>query len=604
MASVDFGPTYNKQLDDERRRLKSVYGQEFEPVFDSSVGTFVLISADRTISQAFYPQDNQSVLYPAYQPSQLAPSKATTAAPGYGVLRVEHIGLPEGYNPTTVIDGQFGTNSTIENFDSVDPNLLAQYPQNIRDDINSGFRHLPNNRTQGRGLPYVVYPNERIVQAELPMGGPIQFGYRITVQNVVSTPFGDFGFYSPWEGTSGGGQALVNPQPGLLHTVRIRWNKIERIQNDLERINTPTTDPRPTPLPTPPLVPPIIQQEIRRVQILQADGLRPQFIPSTMSQPPATGQLPNPFVKLVKPFADPQNTFRARNVTELYSFSPNAASYQWIYEIGRPPSIKPLQYKFRNNTVNAVLRFQFYLPEWAETESPTLIDMDPQSEIVVTIRLKESDAKNKSTMNSRTFSQKLEWFVSPLNVSGPIYVLRNLPPLITINPPPKQDPQLNSPQPPVVLPVGGNSVQVLGSNAKIYAQISPPRASMVVGERMPIQFAIYAGPPDVTPNATNSKQLLFPVNGVIWKSLNQSVAVIDSPNGSVDATLVAINPGIIEINAEIVAPPTNIPLATWQNAYNNGVAGVNVSAKKTINNFQGILAGGTVRVVTSRSQLR
>jgi hypothetical protein len=601
MTPEDFGPIYSKQLEEERQQLTVKYGQNFKPLFDPSIGTFVLINADRTISQPFYPRDNQVdnqlVSYPPYEVADPVP-KANTASPGYGVLRIEHIGLPEGYNPNTVIDGQIGTGPPIENFDYVDQNLLAQYPQNIIDDINSGFIHLPNNGKQtlgGKGLPYLIYPNERNIQVELPMGGPLEFGYHIST-GPVSTPFGVFRPWK-WEGTSGGGQALVNPPPGLLHTVRVYWSKTDEPPS-------PTTPQDPTPLDPPIKVPPIIEQEIRRVQILQADGLRPQFIPSTMSQPPATGQLPNPFVKLVKPFVDPQNTFRARNVAELYSFSPNAASYQWIYEVGRPPSIKPLQYKFRNNTVNAVLRFQFYLPEWAETESPTLIDMDPQSEIEVTIRFKESDAKNKSTMNSRTFSQKLEWFVSPLNVRGPIYVLRNLPPLITINPSPKQDPQLNSPQPQVVLPVGGNSVQVLGPNAKIYAQINPPRASMVVGERMPIQFAIYAGPPDVTPNATNSKQLLFPVNGVIWKSLNQSVAVIDSPNGSVDATLVAINPGIIEINAEIVAPPTNIPLATWQNAYNNGVAGVNVSAKKTINNFQGILAGGTVRVVTSRSQLR
>jgi hypothetical protein len=426
MSSVDFGPTYNKQLDDERRRLGVIYGQKFEPVFDPSVGTFVLISDDRKISQVFYPQDNQPVIYPVYQ--------------------------------------------------------------------------------------------------------------------------------------------------------------------------SPTPRPLPASPPSPPIVVP--------TQTIQSDGLRPEYIPSTMPQPAVPDPLPTPFVRLVRPFQDPSNTFRARSTTEMYSFSPNATNYEWIYEVGKFPSITPLQYKFRNNTVNTVLRLQLELPEWAETDSPKLVDMEPQREIAVNIRFKESDAKMKSTMNSRRFSQQLRWFVTPLDVRGPVYVLRNLPPLITINPQPKQDPQLNSSQPPIILRVGENAEIVLGPNAKIYAQINPSRASIVVGERMPIQFAVWAGPQGVTPDATNSKQLLFPVNGVVWKSLNENVAVIDSPNGSANATLVAINPGIIEINAEIVAPPSNIPLVTWQNAYSNGIAGVNVTTKRMINNFQGILAGGSVRVVTSRSQLR
>lgn len=597
----DFGPDYSRQIENERRSLRALYGVDFEPVFDPSLGTFVLISSNRTIQQAFYPTDVSPIVYPAYSPTSAPPQIPTSAAPGYGVLRVEHIGLPQGYYPSTIIDGQFGSDAPIENFDTVAPELLAQYPPNVIEGINNGFRHIPNNRTQGRGLPYVVYPNAQTVQLELPMGGPVQFGYKITTQQTVSTPNGDYTYSSPWEGTSGGGQGLVNPQPGFLHVVRIRWVRADRVQN------VPTTPPvttTPKPLPTPPSVPPAVQQEIRRVQIVQSDGLRPQFLPSTMPQQPAAGPLPNPYVRLVRPFQDPANTFRARSVTEMYSFSPNAGGYEWIYEVGRPPTIAPLQYKFRNNTVNSVLRFQFELPEWAETDSPKLIDMDPQTEMMVTVRFKESDAKMKSTMNSRRFSQQLRWYVTPLDVRGPVYVLRNLPPLVTVNPSPKQDPQLNSPQPPVVLQVGGNSELVLDPNARIYAQINPPRASMVVGERMPIQFAIWAGPPGVTPDQTNSKQLLFPVNGVIWKSLNENVAVIDSPNGSVNATLVAINPGIIEISAEIVAPPANVSLVAWQNAYNNGVAGVNVRARRTVNNFEGILAGGSVRVVTSRSQLR
>lgn len=600
ITSVDqLGPDYRRQLEQVKSELQRTYAKQFIAVFDPGLGTFILVSDDKSISQPFYPQETNIAYYPAYQPNQSEAAIPTTyGSEGYGVLRIEHIGLPDGYYPTTRLSGLFGT-STSTGVYQIDQNLLSQYPESIRNSILYGYDYLPNNQTQSQGnaLPFLVYPNQRVVQVELPMGGPLKIGYSINVQNIISTPFGDFGYQTPWDGTSSGGQAIIDPQPGLLHTIRIRWSKIEQLQNESTRPAPPQTQPEPIVLNPKPYVPP-------KVEILPSNGLRPEFIPSTMPQSPVGGPLPNPSVQLVRPFIDPVNTFRARSVAEMYSYSPNARSYEWIYEVGRKPNITPLQYKFRNNTVNAILRFQFDLPDWVEMSSSKVIDMEPQSEIVITFQFKESDAKIKSTMNSRSFVEQLKWTVVPLNVRGPIYVLRSLSQLITTNPQAKQDPQLNLNQSELTLQLDTNTELTLDSTSVIYAKINPVRSSMVLGESMPIQFTLWIGPPNIEPNTVNSKQLLFPTNGVVWKSLNENVVGIESPNGSINATLTAINSGIADITAEVVLPPTNIPLLLWQSAYKNGVFGINVRTQKTANNLQGIFAAGNVRVVNSRSQLR
>lgn len=557
MTITNISNDYQLQIDNRLRELEFQYNQPFSSVFDSSVGSFVLVSNDSQYRFLFQPQTNSISYYPPYTPPQNIPGDFPSAADGNGILRIEHLGLPSGYFPVTIIEGAIGTDW--------------------------GSRINTNNLTTDSGrissTYNAVYPNQNIIQLELPMGGPDEIGYHINVSSVVGTPYGSFYGSRPWEGTAGGGQLVHNPQPGLGHTVKINWLPL-----DVAAPVIPATIVPPAVLPTP------TEIKIDTYSIIESI-LAPSFVPSTLPRSAAQQPLPNPYVSLIQPITVPENAFKSEYVREMYSYSPTVVNYDWTYEVGRTPSMKPVQYKFVNNTINATLRFHFEFPGWISSDTARAIDIMPNQELVVNLQFNESYAKDLSILSDKRVSDILRWFVTPINITGPVYVLRSKTPITTHNVPTQQLPESD-----LINDVGVNAL-------RIFAEITPPRVSLIKGETFPIKLSIRVGPTNETLNIDNSKLLQFPSNGVVWKSLNPSIANITSPNGSTNAFVEALGSGIADFTAEVILPPTNMSISTWNSIYKNGLSGVNI-IQTQLTDFGGVRVYASALIVTSKLQLR
>lgn len=84
----------------------------------------------------------------------------------------------------------------------------------------------------------------------------------------------------------------------------------------------------------------------------------PAFIAPTLTD----GSNLVPFA-LVQQFKDPTNTFRARNITDMYRIVPRPTAF-YEYDIGAPPRILPVIYSVQNRTVSHPLEIRLTLPSY------------------------------------------------------------------------------------------------------------------------------------------------------------------------------------------------------------------------------------------------
>lgn len=578
MPSIDtLGSDYRNQIDKRLNELRNQYGLVFKAIFDPSVGAFILTS-DRVGAhqEYFYPTNNTNTIYPQFSNLlvNVVPSLPTVSPPeGFGILRIEHIGLPNGYYPITNIKGVYGTSPTV-NPSSFSALLNSSYPQNVI-----------NLVTANSGLPYHTFANQEVIQLQLPMGGPLQFGYRIDVTEILGTPYGDFASnIHAWGGTASGDHILFNPSPGQLHTIRIPWSGISQTARSIQfPIAAPPTNvpiSPPVVLPTAPAIPPIVQEEIDKntnitTGINNTVAVQPQFIPSTLPQTSEPPPFSNPYVHLT-PHVDPENTFRASTTDEMYSFSPSVFDYKWVYDVGKAPNITPITYKFRNNTVNTTLHFQFDIPSWVIMSTSKVFNMEPQTNHSIIFSFDEENAKTKSILKEKKFNELLQWVVTPQNITGPVFISKELPPLITSNPPTIQTPEITTIPDPLTVQTTEGMQLIDEMTSVIYLKITPSRIVVDRGSSLPIKLEAWIGPDGVEPSVTNYKELVFPKNGIKWYSSNDALAMVESINASNHANLIAYNNGVTEIVAEILSSPTNISAYAWQTAMKNKVAGTNI----------------------------
>lgn len=99
-----------------------------------------------------------------------------------------------------------------------------------------------------------------------------------------------------------------------------------------------------------------------------------------------------------------------------------------VYDLGTPPTYRKT-FKLRNNTVSHELRVTMVLPSYIKIDlSPNMV-LAPEAEVVFVLSLNEPDVRQKAVSGKKFFEEELSINVVPLNVTGPVFVKTNLPPL-------------------------------------------------------------------------------------------------------------------------------------------------------------------------------
>jgi hypothetical protein len=547
----------------------------FEPYFQSDRGWAVLhldVSSGRSLLTEFVdPPIAQDSAMPPLEFDPGIPLVIPRYAPpeGYFVLIVENVGLPAGYAASTTVQ----------------------------------IRTLGNSlAVTGGGAGFSV-PFRG--QYELPVLGtspltnnlPEQLRYDLSFAGKVKTLVGDYEAEQPFY--------AIYPKSGELHRRTVKWFKSDPFLPPAP----PATPPHPpVVLPKPPVITPTqpIPTAPPRVGITSVQT-QPIFYPSTTPRratplPPAPSS-----IRLSTPFKDPDNSYRATSVQQMFSFTPDPSSRSIIYSIGvRPDAIRPTTYRIRNNTTNAQLQFTFKVPEFLFLSVPHTLLINPQDEILVTVSFNESYARDKSLTRVRMYTDVFEWDVIPINVRGPVYVMRNLPPVIYSQPGESIPTQAIRNQ--AALPATGQIGNSTGFDVDFYKALyiafDTPNLTMIRGERRGIKLDAWIGDSSVSPSSPRAIALQFEPNSIIWEVSNPSLMSVEAINGSNNATLVAIAPGTSEFKAKIVKPPVNVLKSKWDLLYNANTE-IRGGGRRVLlpNAVSGIEIVGTNNIYTSTSQI-
>lgn len=178
----------------------------------------------------------------------------------------------------------------------------------------------------------------------------------------------------------------------------------------------PTTQP--VPLPIPPQ-PPLVVPPIRITSI---------------ANPPGGVEPLAPTVTLVRGNPDPIGTFRASSVDEMFTVGTSLPAADVLYEVGLPfdpkKSFVQAVLVIRNNTVNTSLSVNIKLPEYLMTDSSTTFVIGPDLKVGTTIKADLAAVQRLAVSLTDLFrTDTISITVSPQEVSGPVFVRRELPPL-------------------------------------------------------------------------------------------------------------------------------------------------------------------------------
>jgi hypothetical protein len=133
----------------------------------------------------------------------------------------------------------------------------------------------------------------------------------------------------------------------------------------------------------------------------------------------------DPSKVITLPYIDPQNTFRASTVEEMYSVAWSNAPFEIVYEAGISPTYaKTLA--LRNNTISNRLQFQLTVPNWLAISTNTFFILEPNQTVLISIGLNEEASLNLLRSNVKHTTEDFKITVTPLAVNGPVSIIANL----------------------------------------------------------------------------------------------------------------------------------------------------------------------------------
>lgn len=135
-----------------------------------------------------------------------------------------------------------------------------------------------------------------------------------------------------------------------------------------------------------------------------------------------------PSVVLTNPYTEPANTFRAGSVTEMFSLASQNSAINGIYDVGRPSSLSN-RFAVRNNTYSHPLKVEVSLPPYLQTGHSLSFVINPTDTVRFTVEANESYLKSFVGTRQPSTSGNVSFTIYPLNVNGPVYVMKGLPAL-------------------------------------------------------------------------------------------------------------------------------------------------------------------------------
>ncbi len=113
---------------------------------------------------------------------------------------------------------------------------------------------------------------------------------------------------------------------------------------------------------------------------------------------------------------------RATSVSQMYTITPNTFQNNIMYLIGKSGSIFSQDYAFSNVTTNADLLVTVRVPTYI-TSNTTSVTVAAGKQSTISVNFNIDGAMSKFMTDKQTkFNDQLEWAVTPLNLTGPVYI--------------------------------------------------------------------------------------------------------------------------------------------------------------------------------------
>lgn len=138
----------------------------------------------------------------------------------------------------------------------------------------------------------------------------------------------------------------------------------------------------------------------------------------------------NPSIVLTTPYIDPPNTFRATALSQCYSIFPNVSQRTWDYSVGVAITELPSSFKVRNNTVSNSIKVVIMYPSFLKYSGTSQVIIAPGAYNEFVFSMNEDDVEQKVMTRNRLFEEYITFIVTPMNVTGPVFVNKNLAQLV------------------------------------------------------------------------------------------------------------------------------------------------------------------------------
>jgi len=126
------------------------------------------------------------------------------------------------------------------------------------------------------------------------------------------------------------------------------------------------------------------------------------------------------------PFTPPSGTFVADKTKDIYAIREvPSGSINYTYNIGVPPQFPTYIITIWNNAVNSNIRIDITTPPYIFVDKPSSFILATTSSINVDLLFNEDYAKQQSLTTVRNYSGLVDFKITPLNTTSPIFVLIN-----------------------------------------------------------------------------------------------------------------------------------------------------------------------------------
>lgn len=126
---------------------------------------------------------------------------------------------------------------------------------------------------------------------------------------------------------------------------------------------------------------------------------------------------------------DPKNTHRATDIGGMYELIASSDNQAVSYDVGKPLVFQPIQYLFRNDTINTTLKIEFTVPNFLQLNVPLTVLVAPLAVSTIQVSGKESAMQQLSQTRIRQYESIVNWAITPINITGPVLVQNGLPTL-------------------------------------------------------------------------------------------------------------------------------------------------------------------------------